>query len=145
MTTELAGRPDAAPRRLPPVAEACVASMALVVVGGIYLASYLPSRAPLGPAVGLVAAAGALLAANAAALARLRAFAWERFLLVLRWALLGYAVISGMLEYVFVLDHTRGTMLVLLTVMLVVFAINIPLLLAFSVARYHEVEPAREA
>jgi hypothetical protein len=52
------------------------------------------------------------------------------------WALAAYLVIAGMLEFVFVLDHTRGGLLIVLTLMLAVFAVNVPLLLAFSVARY---------
>lgn len=51
-------------------------------------------------------------------------------------ALAAYLVIAGMLEFVFVLDHTPGRLLVLLTLMLLVFAIDVPLLLGFSVARY---------
>jgi uncharacterized membrane protein len=47
-------------------------------------------------------------------------------------------VIAGMLEYVFVYDHTRGTQLVILSLMLFVFALNIPMLLGFSVARFQE-------
>jgi hypothetical protein len=43
-----------------------------------------------------------------------------------------------MLEFVFVLDHTRGAVLVVLSLMLVVFAVDIPVVLAFSVARYQE-------
>ena len=43
-----------------------------------------------------------------------------------------------MLEYVFVLDHTRGTMLVVLTSMLIVFAVDIPTLFAFTVALYQD-------
>jgi hypothetical protein len=41
-----------------------------------------------------------------------------------------------MLEYVFVADGVRGTTLVLTTLMLAVYALDIPLVLAFSVARY---------
>ncbi len=123
-------------RRLPPVAEMAVGSMALVIVGGIYLASHLPKPAPLGPAVGLLAAAGAILLADVALVSRLRDFAWEVFFRVAGWALAAYVVIAGMLEYVFVLDHTRGSTLVVLTLMLVVFALAIPLLFAFSVARF---------
>jgi hypothetical protein len=44
--------------------------------------------------------------------------------LVTRWALLAYLVIAGMLEYVFVLDHTRGRVLLVLTLMLVLFAVD---------------------
>ena len=48
-----------------------------------------------------------------------------------------------MLEFVFVLDGTRGTMLVVLTLMLAFFAVDIPLILAFSVARSETVSPQR--
>jgi hypothetical protein len=48
-----------------------------------------------------------------------------------------------LLEFVFVLDHTRGASLVVLTFSLVVFALDIPLLMAFSVARYQEPERAK--
>lgn len=132
-----------AERQLPPVAEVAIASLALIVVGGIYLAAHLPRHAPLGLAVGLLAAAGVLLAGNVTALSRVRDFAWDKFFLVGRWALLAYVVIAGMLEYVFVLDHTRGSQLVVLTLMLAVFAVDIPLLLAFSVARYQPAGPPR--
>ncbi len=123
-------------RRLPPVAEVAVATMVLVIVGGIYLASSLPKQAALGPAVGLLAASGVLLAWNVITLRRLRPFAWGTFFLVARWSLVGYIVIAGMLEYVFVRDHVRGSLLAVLTLMLTVYAVNIPLLLGFSVARY---------
>jgi hypothetical protein len=123
-------------RRLPPVAHLAVLSMALVVAGGIYMAAHLPSRPPLGAAVGLLAASGAVVAANLMLLARIKGFAWASFFLVVRWALLAYFVIGGLLEYVFVLDGTRGASLAVLTSMLAVFAVNIPVLLAFTVARY---------
>jgi peptidoglycan/LPS O-acetylase OafA/YrhL len=134
---DAAGRKAATPaRRLPPVAEVAVASMALVIAGGVYVASHLPEPAPLGPAVGLLAAAAVLLLADMAAVSRLRAFAWPVFIQVAGWTLAAYLVIAGMLEYVFVLDHTRGPALAVLTLSLVVFALDIPLLFGFSVARY---------
>lgn len=120
----------------PPIPLVCVSSMALVLVSGIYLAAYLPRRAPLGPAVGLVGAGGVVLVVTILLVARLRDFAWDSFFLVVKWALLAYAVIAGILEYVFVLDGTRGSMLVLLTLSLFVFALDIPILLGFSVARF---------
>ena len=113
-----------------------VGSMVLVITGGIYLAAHLPARAPLGPAWGLLAGAAVLLVAGVVLVARLSRFAWGRFFQVLRWALLAYAVIAGMLEFVFVLDGTRGTMLLILSTMLAMFAVDVPVVLAFSVARY---------
>jgi hypothetical protein len=117
--------------------------MALVIVGGIYMAAHMPARAPLGLPIGLLVAAGALVLANLAQLARLQRFAWTIFWLVGKWALVAYLVITGMLEYIFVLDGTRGSTLVVMTVMLAIFAVDVPVLLAFSVARYQPVEERR--
>jgi hypothetical protein len=126
--------------RLPPVTQLAMASMALIVAGGIYLSAHLPRHVPLGPAVALLAASGVLLAANVFALSRVRDFAWERFFQVGRWSLLGYLVISGMIEYVFIRDHVGGGSLVVLTLSLAVFAVHVPMLVGFTVARYDERE-----
>jgi hypothetical protein len=145
MSTDIRpAEPDShAARRLPPVAELSVVSMALVISGGIYLVAHLPQRAPLGPAVGLLVAAGALLVANAALVSLLRPFAWRVFFQVAGWVLVAYVVIGGMLEFIFVFDDTRGALLVVLTLSLLVFALDIPILLGFSVARYQD--PAQPA
>lgn len=134
----------AARRPLPPVMEIGVGAMILVVVGGIYMAAHAPRPAPLGVAVGLVAGAAVLMAAAVVLLARARSFAWDRFFQVARYALLAYIVIAGMLEYVFVLDHTPGGQLLVLSLMLAIFAVDVPMLLAFSVARYQAVPSAGE-
>ena len=127
-----------AERRFPPIAELLMASMSCVIAGGIYLAAHLPNRAPLGPAVGLLIAGAALLAAGAALVSSLRPFAWRRFFQVAGWAVVAYVVIAGLLEFTFVYDHTRGSLLVVLTMSLAVFALDIPLLLGFSVARFQD-------
>jgi len=125
-------------RRFPPIAELGVVSMALVVIGGVYIASYVPRSVPLVPALGALAGAGAILLANLVTLSRLRDFAWDRFFQVFRWALLAYAIIAGMIGYAFIVDGTRGSLLLILIAMLLIFAVDIPMLLAFSVARYQE-------
>lgn len=127
-------------RRLPPVAELAVATMVLVIVSGIEIAAFLPRTPPLGLPIVLLGLAVGLLVANGVLLSRLRDFAWDSFVLVGKWTLLAYIVIAGILEYVFILDHTPGEILILLTVALAVYAIDIPVLFAFSVARY---QPAR--
>jgi hypothetical protein len=126
-------------RRLPPIGEVGMAVIAVVVSGGVYLASYLPRKAPLGPAFAIMGVAAVLLAWNIFTLSRVRDFAWDKFFLVAKWALIAYLIIAGMLEYIFVFDHTRGGVLVVLTIILAIFAINIPMILAFSVARYQPV------
>jgi hypothetical protein len=122
--------------KLPPVQQIAVAVLALIVIGGIYTASHLPRHVPSGPTIGLLVAAALLLALNAVLLSRIEPFNWRVFRQVAGWVLLAYAVIAGMLEYVFIYDHTRGTQLLILTLMLAVFAVNIPMLLGFSVARF---------
>jgi membrane-bound acyltransferase YfiQ involved in biofilm formation len=130
---------DFANRKLPPVAEIAVVSMALVIVGGIFMAAHLPAHPPLGFAEVLLVLAAVVLVTNVVLLARLRDFAWASFFLVAKWSLLAYLVIAGMLEYIFVFDGTRGQILVVMTCMLAIFAVNVPMLLAFSVARYQPV------
>ncbi len=123
-------------RRLPPVTQLGMLSLGLVLVAGIYLSAHLPQHVSLGPAVGLLAASALVLARNLLALSRADGFPWRRFLEVARWALLAYAIIAGMIEYVFLRNHTSGGALVVLTLSLVVFAVNVPVLISFTVARY---------
>jgi hypothetical protein len=128
-------------RKLPPVTPIAMASLSLIVAGGIYLSSHLPDHVPLTPAVILLAASALLLAANLFALSRVRDFAWDRFFQVARWSLLAYVVIAGTIEYAFLRNHLRGGPLIVLTLSLVVFAIHVPTLVGFTVARYYDVEP----
>jgi hypothetical protein len=125
-------------RSLPPIQPIGVAILVLIVTGGVFTASHLPRHVPQGPTIALLVAAALLLAVNCVLLARIEGFAWARFRQVGGWVLLAYLVIAGMLEYVFVYDHTRGTQLLILTLMLAVFAVNVPMLLGFSVARFEE-------
>jgi hypothetical protein len=127
-------------RRLPPVTELGMASLALIVAGGIYLSAHLPQHVPLGPAVVLLALSVLLLAGNLIALARVNDFPWGRFFEVAKWSLLAYAVIAGMIEYAFLQDHLSGGTLVVLTLSLVVFAVHVPTLVGFTVARFYEPE-----
>jgi hypothetical protein len=123
-------------RRLPPVTALGMLSLGLVLVGGIYLSAHLPEHVALTPAIALLGASAVVLAGNLIALSRVDGFAWGRFFGVARWALLAYATISAMIEYVFLRNHTSGGPLVVLTLSLVVFAVNVPVLIAFTVARY---------
>jgi hypothetical protein len=125
-------------RKLPPITEIGAASMIAIAGGVIYVAAYLPKHAPLGFAVALLALAAALQLTNAFLLFRLRDFAWDVFFQVGGWALLAYAVIAGMIEYAFVFDKTRGVQLVVMTLMLALFMLNVPVLIAFTVARFQQ-------
>ena len=124
--------------KLPPISEIAIAAMALIIVGGITLASRLPHPAPLPLLIALLAAAAVLVLIDVVLLARLRDFAWPLFFQVAGWSLLAYSVMYGILEFTFVYDHVTGSTLAVMTLMLVVIAIDIPLLFGFSVARYAE-------
>jgi len=130
-------------RRLPPVTEVAMASMALIVIAGIWIAAHLPHRVPLGPAVALLAASALLVVVNVVSLTRVPDFNWPTFFLVAKWAGLAYAIIAAILEWVFVKDGTSGGQLVVLTLSLVVYAIHVPLLIGFTVARYDPLPATR--
>jgi hypothetical protein len=112
--------PDSA--RLPPVTALGMLSLGLVLVAGIYLSAHLPEHVPLGPAVGLLAASAVVFVVNLLMLSRVEGFHWQRMLEVGKWALLAYALIAAMI--------------VVLTLSLIVFAVNVPVLIGFTVARY---------
>lgn len=125
-------------RPFPPVAWLTTGALALVVVGGIVMASYAPRRAPLGLAVGLLGLAMALLIVVVVIFARLKDFAWSTFALVFKWALLAYVIEAGMIEFSFVRNHTSGSSLVIVSGMLVVFGVSVPTTIAFTAARFAE-------
>jgi hypothetical protein len=128
--------------QLPPVTLVATGTLVLLVSGGIYMAAQINHSATLVVPTVLAVAAGLALLTNVALLARIKEFAWASFFLVFKWALLAYAVIAGILEFVFVYDKTPGHQLALFSVMLVIFALNVPVLLAYSVARYQPVPEA---
>jgi hypothetical protein len=136
----MSGHSQADEVRLPPVTALGMLSLALVLVGGIYLSAHLPEHVPLGPAVALLAASAVVLLVNVVALSRVKGFAWGSLFAVAKWALLAYAIIAAMIEYVFLRNDTSGGPLVVLTLSLIVFALNVPLLIGFTVARYAQPE-----
>ena len=112
-----------------------MASLALIIIGGIYLSANIPEHVSLGPAVAL------LIFGAAAGLQRLLADPRRRALpggafCRSALALLAYTTIAGLIEFAFLENHVRGGTLVVLTLSLVVFALEVPTLIAFTVARY---------
>jgi hypothetical protein len=105
----------------------------------LVVAQYGRSPSLTVPTVALSGAA-VLLVVNAVLLTRVKEFAWPVFFRVFGWALLAYAVITGILEFVFIFDHTPARLLVLFSTMLVLFAIDVPLMLSYSVARWQPVD-----
>jgi lipopolysaccharide export LptBFGC system permease protein LptF len=123
-------------RRYPPIAPLTVGSLALIVIGGILMASYVPRPPPLAAPAAVTAVSAVLALTSAVLLSRLEQFAWPRFFLAFRWSLLAYVISAGVIGFAFVRDHTRGAPLALVLVMLVIFALDVPVVIAFTVARY---------
>jgi hypothetical protein len=122
--------------RFPRAVEIVTLSLAAVVVGGVWLGSHAPRRPPLALPTVLLVVAAALLVAGVVMITRVAGFSWDTFVRVGRWALLAYIVAAGMIEFAFVRNHTRGAPLAVVTGMLLVFALDVPFLIATTVARY---------
>jgi hypothetical protein len=123
-------------RKFPPFTEIGMLSLALIVIGGIYLSSHIPQHVPLGLPIALLIGSAALVVINLALLTRVPGFAWDRFFQVGKWALLAYLITAGLIEYAFLRNHLKGGPLVILTLSLLVYAIQVPAMIAFTVARY---------
>ena len=125
-------------RKFPPVAELATGSLAVIVVGGILMASSFPARPDLTIPITLLAIGAALLASAVVLLVRWQNFAWGTFSLVARWALLAYVISAGMIEFSFVRNHASGGPLLVVSLMLVLFAVDVPMIIAVTVARYQD-------
>ena len=125
-------------RRYPPFTQIGMLSLALIVIGGIYLASHIPQHVALGLPVALLIASAALVVLNLALLTRVPGFAWARFIQVGKWALLAYLFTAALIEFAFLQNHVSGGPLVILTLSLLVYAVHVPALIAFTVARYDD-------
>jgi uncharacterized membrane protein YoaK (UPF0700 family) len=125
-------------QRFPKAVETVTASLAAVVVGGVWLGSHAPRRPPLALPTVLLVVAAALLLAGVVMITRVAGFSWDTFVRVGRWALLAYIIAAGMIEFAFVRNHTRGAPLAVVTGMLVVFALDVPFIIATTVARYDD-------
>jgi uncharacterized membrane protein YoaK (UPF0700 family) len=122
----------------PKAVESVTVSLAAVVVGGVWLGSHAPRRPPLALPTVLFVVAALLLVAGVVMIARVNGFSWDTFVRVGRWALLAYIIAAGMIEFAFVRNHTRGAPLAVVTGMLVVFALDVPFIIATTVARYDD-------
>ncbi len=128
--------PLSAERTFPPITPLAMASLGLVIVGGIYMVSTFTSGPNYAIPTALLAGSAALWLLSLLLLSRHRGFAWPVFRQVAGWALLAYAVIAAMIEFSFIHNHVTGTPLLLLTLSLVMFALNVPLSIGFTVARF---------
>ena len=123
-------------RKYPPFTEIGMFSLALIVIGGIYLSAHIPQHVPLALPTALLIASAALVVVNVRMLTRIPDFAWSRFFQVGKWALAAYLFTAALIEYAFLRNHLSGGPLVILTLSLLVYAVQVPAMIAFTVARY---------
>ena len=125
-------------RRFPPVAGLAVVSLAMVVIGGILMASKFPHRPPMTAPIAICAVCGVLFVVNVVLLARLHDFSFKTFWTVAGWVALAYALITGLIAYSFIHNRITGSPLVVICIMLLIFAVNVVIVISFTVARYQE-------
>jgi hypothetical protein len=128
-------------RSVPPVVIVAMAALTLAITGGILVVAQIGEEPRLAVPTLFVVGAAVLEIAAVVMSATVRPFAWARFFLVFRWALLAYALQSAVIAWSFVINDVPGRPLAVLLVGLVVFATIVPLMIAFTVARYQSVEP----
>ena len=128
--------PTARERRYPPVDLLATVALAMVIVGGIFMAAHVPAHIPMALPIAILAVALGCMIAAGVLLSRVADFAWDKFRLVFGWALLAYLVEASVIAYAFVKDHTRGAPLLVVLAMLGIFAVSVPTTIAYTVARF---------
>ena len=126
-------------RKLPPVVVVAMVGLTLAITGGVLVVAQIGQKPSLAVPTGFMVGAIALELVAIVMLVTIRPFAWDRFFLVLGWALLAYVLQSGIIEWSFIINEVPGRPLAVLTAGLVVFATIVPLMIAFTVARYQSV------
>ena len=122
----------------PKAVEASTLSLACVLIGGIWLGSHASPKSDhslMLPTVLLIASVVLFLAAMAM-ITRVKDFAWKTWVTLGKWALLAYVLEGGMILFAFVHNHVRGNTLAVVIGSLAMFMINVPFLIATTVARY---------
>jgi hypothetical protein len=121
---------------------ACIigAIISCILAAGI-IVTYIPKQAPLWGPIMWVCIAAVLTVATIGLVLRKEPFARRLFFTVAKWVFLYILVLTGIGEYVIAFDGVRGEPLVVMTIILLLFLVNIPMLWGFSVAR-HERAPS---
>ena len=124
-------------RKFPPFTEVGMFSLALIVIGGIYLSAHIPQHVPLGLPTALLIASALLVVFNLCSLTRVPDFAWGRFFQVGKWALARLPVDRGADRVRVPAATTSGAARWSSSPLsLLVYAVQVPAMIGFTVARY---------
>ena len=124
-----------------PVVTCIVGTIVSCILAAGIIIVHIPAPAPMWGSIMWVCIAAVLTTATIVLILRKRPFARKTFFTVAKWVFLYILVLTGMGEYVIAFDGTRGQPLVVMTIILLLFLVNIPMLWGFSVAR-HERTPS---
>ncbi len=122
-----------------PVAWCSSLALACAFIAIGIVTSYLPREAPLAWALGFLIVSGVLTLGAVVSLSRRRGFAWRLFFNVARWVFLVTMVFTAMGIYIMVYDQVKGAMLAVISAVMLLAAVNVPILIAFCVARHERV------
>ena len=131
-----AAQPYAGDTKSSPVVACITGSVISCILSAGIVVSRIPGPIPIWGSVMWLCIAAVLTVVSAVLIWRRKPFARKLFLKVAKWVFLYILVLSGMGEYVIVFDGTRGDPLVVMTLTVLLFLVNIPMLWGFSVARH---------
>lgn len=103
------------------------------------MGAYLPRDVPLAWPIGFLIASVAFTAAAMALLSR-RRLAWGLFFAVVKWVLAVTSVFSSTAILLFFLNDIPGRTMAVMSAVLILTAVNLPLLIGFSVARHERLD-----
>ena len=132
-------QPYAEDRKSSPVIACIIGTVISCILAASFIIAHMPGPAPIWGSVIWVGIAAALTIVTIVLILRKRPFARKLFFTVAKWVFLYILVLTGMGEYVIVFDGTRGEPLVVMTIILLLFLVNIPMLWGFSVARHERI------
>lgn len=132
-------QPYAGDLKVSPITACMVGSIVSSILALGIIITYMPEPAPLWGPLMWDGIGAVLTVASITQIARKQRFNRKLFFKVAKWAFLYILVLSGMGEYIIVFDGSRGETLVIMTITLLFFLFNIPMLWGFSVARHEPV------
>ena len=132
-------QPYAGDTKSSPVIACIIGTIISCILAAGIIISHFPEPAPMWGSVMWVCIATVLTIATIVLILRKRPFARKLFFTVAKWVFMYILVLTGMGEYVIVFDGTRGEPLVVMTIILLLFLVNIPMLWGFSVARHERI------
>jgi uncharacterized membrane protein len=118
----------------PPVDLLAIISMCFVIAGAIYMISESTSSSASTVAYIADVIALVVLLFAVGALVKIKSFAWSIFWLVFKWTLLVYCIISAFLLFIFTFNHMPESRLLPILFSLILFAVDVPLNISFTVA-----------